>query len=117
LTAIRPNEDLTEPIRFFLQSKMSNIGRRSLFTELGLATTKDGFFAGAVVAAILQLGIIKIVIPQQGFAIAVLLILAAYLTYHHAVKHHSFISPPLDGFVIGFGWVFGILSLLGIYPH
>jgi hypothetical protein len=96
---------------------VSNTDKRSLLIELGLATARDGFFAGAVVAAILQLGIIKIVIPQQGFAIAVLLILAAYLTYYHAVKHQSFISPPLDGSVIGFGWIFGLLSLVGIYPH
>jgi len=66
-------------------------------------------------SVILEFGFIRNVVPQQGLAVvAILLILAAYLTYYHVAHHQSFINPPLDGFIIGFGWVFGILSLQGI---
>jgi len=105
-------------VDFCVRTKVSNTKvKPTLFSEIGLATAKDGFIAGIVVAIILELGIIKIEGIQQAVAIWLLLVVALYLTYHHLVHHQSLISPPLDGFVIGFGWVFGILNVVSTIPH
>jgi len=95
---------------------MSNRGPKSFFTEIGLATTKDGFAAGILAAVLLQLGFVKVVAIEQSIAIWLLLAFALYLTYYHATKRKSWLSPPLDGFMLGFGWVFGLLNLARTIP-
>jgi len=88
-----------------------------------LATAKEGFVVGVIVAAILQFGFIKVVFIQQAIAVWLILALAIYLTYHHLSHRKALLlRPSLDGFVIGFGWVFGLLNLVqtippGLIPH
>lgn len=91
---------------------MSNTERpRSFFAELALAKTKDGFIAGAIFAVLLLLGVLKIVALEQSIAVVILLLLAAYVTYYNAVHHESWSTyPVIDGFLLGFGWIFGLVS-------
>jgi hypothetical protein len=97
---------------------MSNTEEKRVSTENDLATTKDGFVAGAIFAVLLLLGFIKIVALNEAFAIWILLALAAYTTYYNVSHKRSLTSyPAWDGFILGFGWIFGIVSLVLTIPH
>ena len=95
---------------------MSNSEKEGLFSETGLATKKDGFAAGIVVAILLRLGFVRIVVVEQSIAIWILLLFAVGLTVHHVVRRGSLLTAPLDGFIMGFGWLFGILNILQTIP-
>ena len=97
---------------------MSNSGLENLLHEIGLASTRDGFAAGIVVAILLQLGFIRIVVVEQSIAIWLLLIFAIVLTVYRVTHHNkSLLSPVLDGFVMGFGWLFALLNITQTFPH
>lgn len=97
---------------------MSNRQETHPSTENDLATTKDGFIAGAIVAVLLLLGFIKIVGLEQAVAVWILLALAAYTTYYNVSHNRSLTSyPAWDGFILGFGWIFGIVSLVRMIQH
>lgn len=98
---------------------MSNTNsKRSLFADLAFAKTKDGFIAGAIFAILLLLGILRIVALEQRIAVVILLLLSAYVTYYNAAHHQSLTSyPVVDGFLLGFGWIFGLVSLFQMLSH
>ena len=96
---------------------MSNTqNEQGFLAGIGLASRRDGLIAGVVAALIIRAGIVRIVVMEQSLAGWLLLALAFFLTVYDAVKRRSLFSPPIDGFIIGFGWLFGLLSLLQTFP-
>lgn len=91
---------------------MSNTPKDDFFSDIGLATTKDGAVVGAIFAIALLVGIIRVEMLSQKLAIWFLLAVGIVVTVNHVTRHRSYFSPPVDGFIIGFGLVFGILNLL-----
>jgi len=91
---------------------MPNNEQSDFFHDIGLATTKDGAIVGVIFAIGLLVGIIKVEVLSQKLAIWILLAVGILVGLHRLVKNRSFFSTPVDGFVIGFGLVFGILNLL-----
>jgi hypothetical protein len=88
----------------------------SLFEELGLATFQDGFFIGTFIAIFLRLGIIQIVSPLERLLTFTLLMLGIAVTVNKAFRRKSLTSsPPWDGFISGFGVVFGVINLIETY--
>ncbi len=83
-----------------------------------MAKMKDGFIVGAIFAVLLLLGVLKIVALEQTTAVVILLLLSAYVTYYNAAHHKSLSTyPAIDGFLLGFGWIFGLVSLLQMLAH
>jgi hypothetical protein len=78
--------------------------------------TKDGFVIGILFAIVLQLGVIKIVMIQQAVAIWILLALTVYVTYYNVTHRKARFIPVIDGFIIGFGWLFEIFNLTMTFP-
>jgi hypothetical protein len=75
-------------------------------------THKNGFGIGIVAALLIHLGIMAITMVEHTIAIVSLLLFAAFVTYKRKQKNASVFNPAYDGFIEGFGWVFG---LIGIY--
>jgi len=75
-----------------------------------LATFKDGFIVGILGAIALQLGIFTIQALQQIVAIYLLLGLSIIVTFARMWKRRSIFSPPVDGFILGFGWLFSLIN-------
>jgi hypothetical protein len=94
---------------------MSNTHKKDFFADLALATTKDGFVAGAIFAILLLLGILRIEALEQRIAVVILLLISAYVTYYNIAHHRSLTSyPVVDGFLLGFGWIFGLVSIVQV---
>lgn len=91
---------------------MSNSSKDDFLSDIGLASTKDGAIVGAIFAIALLVGIIKVEMLSQKFAIWLLLAIGVVVTINHVTRRKSYFSPPIDGFIIGFGLVFGALNLV-----
>lgn len=86
-----------------------------MFEEIGLATYKDGFTLGGILALILELGIVQITTRLQEFIVFSLLVFGIFVAIHKVYTGSALINPPIDGFISGFGVVFGAINIIKIY--
>jgi len=88
-----------------------------VLSGMGLATKWDGLIVGVMFALALHSGIIKIEIGfSQTIVVWLLLLIGVFIALYNAKKHKSLFSPPVDGFVMGFGILYSVLNLIQTTP-
>jgi hypothetical protein len=78
-------------------------------------TLVQGFIAGAIVAVLIQGGIIVVSVPLESLTWVVLAI-AAIFTLARTLRQQSLINTTVDGFILGLAWIFAFIGLARSAP-
>jgi len=88
-----------------------------MLSGMGLATKWDGLIVGVIFALALHSGILKIEIGlSQTIVVWLLLLIGVFVALYNAKKRKSLFSPPVDGFVMGFGILYSVLNIIQTMP-